>query len=133
MCPNCKIKTFLSSYRIRKCRSKKCHNQKDRLIYICPQCKRYVNVHPNTHKALGVPGDEELRIWRKYTHLIFDQLWLKNKKRKECYNWLAHILDISPENCHIGMFSSEQCKKAIEASIKEMAANKAKKIKTRSC
>jgi len=121
ICRECGVKTFLTNFRIRKSKSKKYHRKRDRLIYMCPICKRYVNTHPNTNKPLGFPGDKELRLWREFTHYIFDQLWDSAGNRKKAYAWLSRILNLSTDKCHIGMFDSDQCKKTIEACIKEMS------------
>jgi hypothetical protein len=41
---------------------------------------------------------------------MFDKLW-KNKlmPRTEAYLWLADVLGVPVEECHIGMFGYERC------------------------
>lgn len=120
ICRYCGVKTYLTSFRYMK-RTKKYQKGRNRLIYRCPNCGRFVNVHRGTAIAMGFPGDKELRLWRKYTHHIFDQLWLKRGNRKKAYTWLARNLGIDINECHIGMFTSEQCKLTIELCIKELS------------
>ena len=120
VCKYCGTKTYLTSFKYLKFRDKKKHAHKNRLIYRCPKCNRYVNVHKGTNKPLGFPGDKELRLWRKFTHMIFDEVWKKNGNRKKTYTWLARNLGIDIEECHIGMFTSEECELTIEMSIKEL-------------
>lgn len=124
ICPYCGTKTYLTSFRYMKLRSFKrgANKGRNRLVYMCPKCHKHVNVHRGTNIAMGFPGDSEVKLWRKFTHYIFDQLWRKkNGNRKKCYTWLSKNLGIDQEECHIGMFTSEECKRAIELCIKELS------------
>lgn len=125
ICKKCGAKTYLTSfYYIRNSRQRikrKYSRGNRRLIYICPICHSYVNVHRNTNEPLGYPGDKELRLWRKFTHNVFDSLWHKTGNRQKAYTWLARKLKIEQTKCHIGMFDSNLCKKTIELCLKEMA------------
>lgn len=121
ICKTCGVKTYLTSFYYLKNRRSRKNKSNCRLIYMCPQCHRYVNVHRGTNEPLGFPGDKELRIWRKFTHSVFDRLWQRNGNRNKTYQWLAKKLNIEFEECHIGNFDSKQCKKTIEICIKELA------------
>lgn len=122
ICKMCGVRTYLTSfYYIGNRSSRRKHKNNGRLIYMCPKCHHYVNVHKGTNKPLGYPGDKELRLWRIVTHYVFDKLWHKSGNRKKTYTWLSRILKIEESDCHIGMFDSEQCKKTIEICLKELA------------
>lgn len=96
------------------------------LMFICenyPICDTYVGVHKNSNMPLGILSNKELRYWKKMTHAIFDQRWKSNKKRNarsKAYQWLAKKLNISMDDCHIGMFDIEMCKKTIEICKRDL-------------
>lgn len=80
-----------------------------------PACKGCHSAHKNG-TPMGIPADPETRQWRRKTHSLFDQLWQTKKlSRKDAYAWLAQTLDLTREQCHIGSFDIETCKKAISA------------------
>ena len=86
-------------------------------FYKCGGCKAYVGCHPDSTKPLGIVADKDLRILKSQTHDVFDYLWKSRKmSRKEAYARLAKDLKIEVELCHVGLFDTEMCKKAIEAS-----------------
>lgn len=121
ICKVCGVRTYLTSFYFIKGSHKKHKRGDHKLIYRCPNCHRYVNVHKGTNKPMGFPGDKELRLWRIYTHEVFDDLWRKSGNRKKAYTWLARQMNIPVKDCHIGNFDSEDCKRAIELCIREMA------------
>ena len=86
------------------------------MAYICsnyPECDSYVGVHKGTDKPLGRMANKELRKAKSIAHFIFDKLWKSGLvRRNEAYEWLAKKLNIKREDCHIGMFDVEMCKKA---------------------
>jgi hypothetical protein len=101
------------------------------MAYICknfPVCDSYVGVHKGTTTPLGRLANSELRMWKKKAHNIFDPLWkikferekIKKSKYKKswargsAYKWLAKQLGISVEECHIGMFDIDTCKKVVQ-------------------
>lgn len=71
---------------------------------------------------LGRLADKELRRWKIRAHNAFDPLWQakvargfrKRAARDLGYNWLAGELGIKWEECHIGMFDVEMCKRVVE-------------------
>lgn len=88
------------------------------MIYLCKRCDAWVGVHRGTSKALGRLANKTLRFWKKETHKYFDNIWMRKKcagARVQGYKWLASQLGINSDQCHIGMFDINLCKKAIEA------------------
>lgn len=85
-------------------------------MYLC-RCKPelvYVGCHKGTTKPLGRLADAELRACKMQAHSAFDPMWKSGKKsRRGAYNWLADKLGIPMEQCHIGMFDVDMCKKVI--------------------
>lgn len=97
-------------------------------FYTCPPCGAYVGCHPGTTKPLGRLANAELRVWKGKAHAAFDPIWKKrffDKKRIDPdykkgmarggrYKKLAELLGIPKDNCHIGMFDVDMCKRVIE-------------------
>lgn|SRR4030065_715298 len=86
-------------------------------FYMCYPCSAYVGCHPGTTKPLGRLANAELRKAKQAAHSAFDPLWKKSgkQKRKAAYTWLASQLDIHVNDCHIGMFDVEMCRRVVEA------------------
>lgn len=65
----------------------------------------------------STPADKNTRTKRSWCHAAFDPLW-KNKtpfkNRYKAYVWLSRKMGISKDACHFGMFSAEQCLRALE-------------------
>lgn len=95
------------------------------MIFICRICVAWVNCHNNSDQSFGFVAKKELRNIRHQAHKLFDPLWQRKInlgfKRKFAQSaarkWLAKELQIEIVECHIGMFTSEQCKKVIELCI----------------
>lgn len=91
-----------------------------KLFYQCTPCQARVGCHPNTKKPLGRIANAQLRKAKSMVHLIFDPLWKKEiggtMKRKEAYRLLAEEMEITRDECHIGMFDIPRCTHAIEAT-----------------
>lgn len=88
-----------------------------------PKCDYRVGAHREGEKLnqpLGTPADAETRKLRKEAHKAFDPVWthLKGKARgggrKDAYQHLARRLGIPEEECHIGMFDADMCRRVIE-------------------
>lgn len=89
-------------------------------FYLCRQCDAYVGTHKGTTKALGRLANKELRKAKTKTHKSFDPIWQDGfMKRQEAYVWLAKVLNISLDECHIGMFDIDTCHRASLESIKK--------------
>ena len=88
-------------------------------IYMCEKCGAFVGVHHGTNKPLGTLADSTTRSARASAHAAFDTLWGEGSmSRSEAYRWLAKQLGLTEDECHIGMFTKEQCQKTIELAMK---------------
>ena len=86
-----------------------------KFFYRCPKCQARVGCHPNSTRPLGRLANSELRIEKSMAHTAFDVLWkLGNMSRPQAYAWLSEAMGIPPEECHIGMFDLQQCRKVVE-------------------
>ena len=84
----------------------------------CHPCNAYVGCHPGTQNPLGRLADPELRRAKMAAHAAFDPLWKNGAmSRKEAYAWLAQALNLSPDDCHMGMFDLNGCKRVVEACL----------------
>lgn len=123
-CPYCQQNTeFVSSAVVY-------HGRDYGMIYLCRDCRAWVGVHKGTSNPLGRLADAELREWKKKAHAAFDPTWVrrvkhgkgKGRARQQAYGWLAEALGIPREQCHIGMFDVEMCKKVVEICLGATAA-----------
>jgi hypothetical protein len=63
----------------------------------------------------STPADEPTRKARIKAHQLFDLLWkTKKMSRKEAYRWLQKTMNLPPGECHIGMFTLDQCRQVID-------------------
>ena len=109
------------------------------LMYICenyPSCDAYVGVHKSSNKPLGHLASKELREWKVKAHAAFDGLWKRKLAQRRAgkpgksglpgdasykqiyarsagYKWLAEQMQLTAKECHIGMFTVEQCMKVV--------------------
>lgn len=116
----------------------------DKNFWLCARCDAYVGTHAagaNTRVKvadgryemmrsdgtipLGTPANYELRALRHSVHQRFDPLWRDSRawKRKDAYEWLAKVLVIPRDECHIAMFTPGLCRQAIEAIDSRKDAN----------
>lgn len=67
-------------------------------------------------EPLGRLATADLRKLKQKVHGLLDPIWmgLGYGERSKTYKWLADGLGIPLEDCHVGMFDEEACKKAIE-------------------
>jgi hypothetical protein len=100
----------------------------DKMFYLCVPCDAYVGCHMGTTFPFGRLANAELRKAKTAAHAAFDPIWqyrlsVKRKTDKSYtkgharggrYKKLGELMGIPGENCHIGMFDVEQCKKAVE-------------------
>lgn len=89
--------------------------------YICdrfPACRGSVGVHPNG-KPLGSIPDDETKGLRRQLHATIDHLWMnrphnqRKKYRGKVYGWLRHITGMTAEECHIGNFDEDTCRRVL--------------------
>lgn len=86
-----------------------------RWFWLCRPCGAYVGCHKGTISPLGRLANAELRAAKIVAHAAFDRLWNgTNLRRKDAYRMLAHRMGIPAEECHIGMFDAEQCRRVID-------------------
>ena len=84
-------------------------------VWLCRRCDAYVGCHAGTDEPLGTLADAETRHWRKRAHASFDPLWRGDgMTRAEAYRWLAGRLGVHPNDCHVGLFDVETCKRVVE-------------------
>ena len=89
---------------------------REKNFYLCWTDDARVGCHPGTAKPLGRLADKELRQAKQAAHAAFDPLWRDNKKkRKAAYTWLAEQLGINVNDCHIGMFDVDMCRRVVAA------------------
>lgn len=85
-------------------------------IWLCRPCQAWVGVHKTDpyNRPLGRLANKLLRVWKMRAHEAFDPLW-KNKvmRRGEAYAWLSKQLELDKDDCHIGMFDVDMCKKVV--------------------
>lgn len=96
-------------------------------MWICYPCDAHVGCHKGTDKPLGTLANAELKNARQLTHKEFDQLWKKKYfTRTQAYEWLASLLKITKDECHIAMFSIESCRKTWAFSNKKIKSMREK-------
>ena len=109
-CPYCQKEAILIDSRV-------IYGKSYGLIWLCSPCKAWVGTHKNspTHKPLGSLAKEELRVLRMKAHEIFDSLWRKwGITRREAYAYLQNLMDMTPEQAHIGRFNEHECQKLLK-------------------
>lgn len=90
--------------------------------WLCRQCDAYVGCHDKNERfghtgtePLGRLANYVLRQHKMLAHAAFDRLWKNGGDRSAAYAWLAEVLGIGRNECHIGMFDVEMCKKVEQA------------------
>ena len=70
----------------------------------------------------STPCNGPIRDARQNAHCIFDNLWKSGKMgRNAAYKWLCEAMDMSREECHIGMFDVDECNRVVEVSKEKLA------------
>ena len=102
-----------------------------------PQCRATHGAHPDG-RPLGTPAKLETKRARMAAHEIFDGLWMgalamydldhpskpsRDRKRtrrkilrvarRRAYDWLAERLGLPDDECHIGSFDLETCRRVV--------------------
>jgi hypothetical protein len=81
-------------------------------------CGAYCGCHKGTDRPLGTPAGPTLRRERLMLHAQFDKLWKGSPARSargEAYAWLGRELELTPPECHIGLFDAALCARAFRA------------------
>lgn len=92
-------------------------HDEEKLQWVCPTpgCKvRCLAGHTST------PFDPVTGGLRAHVHEAFDPLWKPGPQRRfakrgSAYDWLARVLKVDRELCHIGMFDELTCRLALAA------------------
>ena len=80
-----------------------------------PECNGTHGAHQKTGKPMGIPANAETKKVRIKAHEAFDTLWKNNGlTRKEAYNWMQEILELTKEEAHISRFDKKTCEKLID-------------------
>lgn len=96
-------------------------------MFVCWPCDAWCGCHKGTTRPLGRLANPELRLWKRKAHAVFDPIWqerLDRKRRLDStynkgmarggrYKKLAELLGIPKQECHIGMFDVDLCKRAV--------------------
>jgi len=87
-------------------------------FWICEPCDARVGCHSGSYRPFGTLANAELRRERQAAHGCFDRLWHPESKtkcftRKQAYAWLAEQLELTREECHIGLFDVETCRRVV--------------------
>ena len=92
-------------------------NGSPRKFYGCsrfPACTAAHGAHPDG-KPLGVPANKETKEARIAAHAAFDAIWkARGLARKGGYKLLQQLMEMTPEQAHIGNFTKDQCELLIE-------------------
>jgi len=99
-------------------------------MYRCRHCEASVGMHPFTSIPLGTLADKQLRSLRTACKQPFELIWQSGRiNRDAAYELLAKHLRLNTEQCHFGLFDTEQCKAARDwavAWLREAASTKAR-------
>ncbi len=67
-------------------------------------------------RETSTPADQHTRDSRIWAHAEFDALHRHGgMSRTNAYRWLRDTMGLPASKCHIGMFTSTQCKQVIDA------------------
>jgi hypothetical protein len=88
-------------------------------LYVCsfyPKCDAYVGVHKGTNRPKGTLANPALRLARRLAHEAFDATWKGKHRsvRSRAYAKLARQLKLDGSECHIGLFTLEQCARVVQ-------------------
>lgn len=100
----------------------------EKRFWRCGRCDAYVGCVAGTDEPLGRLANAELRVWKVKAHAAFDPIWQARlvRRQKESANYtkqmarggrykaLAELLGIPRDQCHIGMFDVDRCRRAVE-------------------
>ena len=94
-------------------------------VWRCLPCGAWVGCHKNSKRfiPLGRLANAELRKAKIEAHAAFDPLWKAVAERDQInqfrarnrgYAWLAEMMGMDQEQCHIGKFDAAQCGRVVE-------------------
>lgn len=80
-----------------------------------PKCDGIHGAHQESGAPLGTPANKATRQARIAAHAAFDAVWKRGfLHRSGAYRWLADALGITTDECHIGQFDAEMCRRVVE-------------------
>lgn len=88
-------------------------------IVFCFNCRASTSLHPFTGIPMGIMADKPTREARMRAKDAFNTLWLdpghnrRGLTRRGAYSWLAFVMGIKVEQCHIGWFTREQAEQVV--------------------
>ena len=88
----------------------------EKRFWMCEKCGAYVGCHKVSDGTLplGSPAGKETRAPRAKVHALIDPPWQSKKvQRSADYYWISQKLGIDIDDCHVGMFDAEKCKKVL--------------------
>lgn len=90
----------------------------DKKYYLCIEnTDHYVGTYADNVTSLGRLANHSLRILKSNGHRIFDPLWKEKiafDSQAKAYDWLSDKMQLPLEYTHFGMFTEDQCEKAIQ-------------------
>ena len=82
--------------------------------YACRGCGAYIRADPATQQPRGSMADKRLRFWRhETTHLIGEIVNKNYLTRGQLYRWLQNELELSREECKVGLFDIHTCQEVV--------------------
>jgi hypothetical protein len=78
-----------------------------------PKCGAHVQTKPGTGIAMRRMDTPRTRQARVMAHRVFDKLWSNPYQRRKAYAWLAEKMGLTPRQCHIALFTYEQCHEVV--------------------
>ena len=122
ICQYCKTETEKVSGKVIYPHLEKLHNG---LYYLCKKCGAYVGAHIKTGLPMGDVADDKLRAARIKAHISLDEIWQDCiMDRTDTYRWLAVKMGLSKNECHIGKFNIEQCRRVVDICSERKQKNK---------
>ena len=88
----------------------------DNYLWQCA-CGARCGCHGDTKVPLGTPANEATRKARMAAHAAFDPIWKRSQvrgARRHAYAKLAEKMDMTLDECHIGMMTAAQAAKVVE-------------------
>lgn len=87
---------------------------REEIRWICPDCGASIGVHKGTDIPLGVPAMTETGRKRILVHNEISRIEKIGMSRRHIYKFLQKQMGLNEEQTHAGLFSSEECDRAID-------------------
>lgn len=84
-------------------------------LWVCHDCDAYVGTNKNSRIPLGTLAKKDLRELRKAAHNLVDLYWRHgHMTRTDLYQKIQILMNLPPEDAHIGKFNENQCQFLIQ-------------------